>query len=59
MNVNTEYLMQSINSVFPASLGIRMKSNMNNMSAPTNLTIASRLLLGFSKLTYFLLNKKT
>ena len=53
MNVNKEYLMQSTNSVLPASFGIRTKSNMNNTIAPKILTIASRLLLGFSKLTYF------
>ena len=53
MNVNKEYLMQSTKSVLPASFGIRTKSNMNNTIAPKTLTIASRLLLGFSKLTYF------
>jgi len=58
MNVNREYLIQSINAVLPASFGTNTKSNMNNTIAPANLTIASRLLLGFSKLTYFSSTRK-
>ena len=36
----------------------KIKSNTNNMTAPTSLTIASLLLLGFSKLTYFSSTRK-
>ena len=58
MNVNRKYLIQSNKSLLPASFGIKTKSNANNMIAPTNRTIASLLLLGFSKLTYFSSTRK-
>ena len=53
INVNRKYLIQSNKSLLPAIFGIKTKSNANNMIAPTSLTTASRLLFGFSKLTYF------
>jgi hypothetical protein len=58
INVKREYLIHVIKSPFPASFGIKIKSKINNMIAPINLTITSLLLLGFSKLTYFSSTRK-
>ena len=58
INVDKKCTMHLTKSVFPASFGIATKSNANNMIAPANLTIASRLLLGSSKLTYFSSKRK-
>ena len=58
INVNKEYLIHETKSLLPSNFGTKTKSNINNMEAPTSLTIASRLLLGFSKLTYFSSKRK-
>ncbi len=58
MKVHRECTIHLTRSVLPANFGIKTKSSINNMTAPTILTIASLLLLGFSKFTYFSSTRK-